>query len=148
MSYAKHTACDAYLELSDTQTASRPRSTLPRMKRTFIAGIVALLLAVPATPAMAGDVSSVASSVASAVTESAAKIAEGAGVRAGSTCTAVREAILTGSKARIARAMRALIKDRRAPMVAREYARYYLGRDAGDPSMQELDIGLIQMSCS
>ena len=67
---------------------------------------------------------------------------------AGSTCDAAREAILTGSKADITKAFKALIADKGAPATAREYARYYLGRDAGDKQMQEMDVGLIQMACS
>jgi hypothetical protein len=67
---------------------------------------------------------------------------------AGDSCAAAREAILTGSKSDITRAMKGLVADKSADSVAREYARYYLGRDADNPQMREMDISLIQMSCS
>lgn len=88
----------------------------------------------------------VAATVTQAVTRTAESIVAEK-PRKQSTCAAVREAILTGSDKRIGRTMQALINDRRAPMVAREYARYYLGRDAGDPDQQEMDVMLIQMAC-
>jgi len=65
-----------------------------------------------------------------------------------SSCEKAREAILTGSHENIVASMQGLIADKTAPSVAREYARYYVGRDAGQKDMQEMDIGLIQMACS
>jgi len=65
-----------------------------------------------------------------------------------STCDAAREAILTGSKAQIAAALKALQNDKTADATAREYARYYLVRDKGDAQLQEMDLGLISTSCS
>lgn len=65
----------------------------------------------------------------------------------GDTCGDVREAILTGTQSEIETAMAALVADTSADGTAREYARYYLIRDAGDPDLQEMDISLIQMSC-
>lgn len=65
-----------------------------------------------------------------------------------SSCDVAREAILTGSPAQIKAAMKKLQADKSADATAREYARYYLGRDAKDKQMQEMDIQLIQMSCS
>lgn len=73
---------------------------------------------------------------------------EEAPVDLGSTCDQVREAILTGSQADINAAMKALQADKSADSTAREYARYYLGRDKNDPQLREMDISLIQMSCS
>lgn len=64
------------------------------------------------------------------------------------TCDVARESILTGSPADITKAMKGLAADKKADATAREYARYYTGRDKGDKDMQEMDIGLIQMSCS
>ena len=64
-----------------------------------------------------------------------------------STCDAVREAILTGTPAQITKAMTALVADKAAPATAREYARYYTGRDKADPAMREADVALIQMAC-
>jgi hypothetical protein len=66
----------------------------------------------------------------------------------GSSCDKAREAILTGSPADINASMKALIADTTAPSIAREYARYYTGRDAGQKDMQEMDITLIQSACS
>lgn len=69
-------------------------------------------------------------------------------VMPGSTCDDVREAILTGAQSGITSAMNKLVADRSADTTAREYARYYLGRDKSDKDMRELDIGLIQSACS
>ena len=66
----------------------------------------------------------------------------------GDTCENAREAILTGTPAEINKAMKALVADKKADSTAREYARYYLGRDKHDADMREMDISLIQMSCS
>lgn len=66
----------------------------------------------------------------------------------GSTCDIAREAILTGTKGDIEKAFKALIADKTADSTAREYARYYLGRDAGNKQLQEMDITLIQSACS
>ena len=54
-----------------------------------------------------------------------------------------REAILTGTKAGIVRAMNTLVADRSAPRTAREYAQYYLVRDAKQPMLRrhQLDPG-------
>jgi len=84
----------------------------------------------------------VEASEAEAVEEPAEEPAE-----AMSTCDAVREAILTGTQAEIDAAMLALQKDKSADPTAREYARYYLERDANSPDLREMDISLIQMSC-
>lgn len=65
-----------------------------------------------------------------------------------STCDNAREAFLTGSKADIQKALKALQSDKSADSTAREYARYYLVRDAGNKSLQELDASLIQTACS
>jgi predicted small lipoprotein YifL len=67
---------------------------------------------------------------------------------AATACDVAREAILTGTKAQIKAAMKKLVADRTADATAREYARYYLGRDAADADMQEMDVSLIQMSCT
>lgn len=67
---------------------------------------------------------------------------------AASTCDVVREALLTGSPAEIAASMRALVADKTADATAREYADYYLNRDKNEPSLQDMDISLIRMSCS
>lgn len=65
-----------------------------------------------------------------------------------SSCDAAREAILTGTAADIKKAFLALQKDRTAEATAREYARYYLVRDKNNKDLREMDIGIIQMSCS
>jgi hypothetical protein len=64
------------------------------------------------------------------------------------SCDRVREAFLTGSPGEIKSALQALVADRSADGTARKYAQYYMGRDAGDPTMQEMDKGLIHMSCT
>jgi hypothetical protein len=66
---------------------------------------------------------------------------------AGTACDVAKEAILTGTPAAINAAMVALVADKTADSTAREYAQYYVGRDAGDKSMQTADVGLIQISC-
>ncbi|HYN65474.1 MAG TPA: hypothetical protein VES93_01215 [Ornithinibacter sp.] len=65
-----------------------------------------------------------------------------------STCDVAREAILTGTAKEIKASFTALIKDKKADATAREYARYYLGRDKGDKDLQEMDVSLIQTACS
>lgn len=64
-----------------------------------------------------------------------------------SACDVVREALLTGTQAQIDAAMAALKADTTADGKAREYADYYLGRDAADPQMREMDTGIIRMYC-
>lgn len=65
----------------------------------------------------------------------------------GDSCGNAKEAILTGSQADIDRTLLALQNDKGANSTAREYARYYLGRDKGQKDLQELDITLIQSVC-
>ena len=65
-----------------------------------------------------------------------------------STCDVVREALLTGTPTSVTKAMKALIADKKAPATAREYARYYTVRDKSDKQLQEMDVSLIQMSCT
>lgn len=67
---------------------------------------------------------------------------------AASTCDVVRESLLTGTPAQITASMRALIADKGADATAREYADYYLNRDKGQPTLQDMDVSLIRMSCS
>jgi hypothetical protein len=64
-----------------------------------------------------------------------------------STCDRAREAFLTGTQTDIDNAMHALIADKTAPATAREYAQYYIQRDATDSSMREMDKSLIQTTC-
>lgn len=68
--------------------------------------------------------------------------------KAASSCDNVREALLTGTQADIDSAMAALQADRAADATAREYADYYLHRDADQPDLREMDVNLIRMSCS
>ena len=44
--------------------------------------------------------------------------------------------------------MKALIADKTAPATAREYASYYNVRDKGNKQLQQMDVSLIQMSCT
>lgn len=68
-----------------------------------------------------------------------------------SSCEQTREALLTGSQAAINTAMSRLIADTSADGTAREYADYYLHRDAppayGSKDLRGMDISLIRMSC-
>lgn len=68
-----------------------------------------------------------------------------------SSCEQTREALLTGSQAQINTAMSRLIADTSADGTAREYADYYLHRDAppayGSKDLRGMDISLIRMSC-
>lgn len=66
-----------------------------------------------------------------------------------SSCDVVREALLTGTQADINAAMAALQMDKAADATAREYADYYLHRDAtSQPLQRETDVLLVRMSCS
>lgn len=65
-----------------------------------------------------------------------------------STCDVVREAFLTGTVKEQAAALKKLKADKSADATAREYAGYWLGRDKGDPSLQEMDQTLIVSACS
>jgi hypothetical protein len=65
-----------------------------------------------------------------------------------STCDVAREALLTGSETDIASALSALQADSSADATAREYADYYLNRDAGNPDLREMDVSLIRTACS
>lgn len=67
---------------------------------------------------------------------------------AASTCDVVREALLTGTTADIEASMAQLVADKSADATAREYADYYINRDKTQPTMREMDISLIRMSCS
>ncbi len=61
------------------------------------------------------------------------------------TCDNAREAILTGSKADITKAMKALVADKKADAVARESAQNYL--DATDPDIRKMNVDLVRMYC-
>jgi hypothetical protein len=67
---------------------------------------------------------------------------------AASSCDALEEAILTGSKADIVATMNAVLADTSATATAREYAGYYLGRDAANRSVQEKQIPIIRFYCA
>lgn len=94
-----------------------------------------------ATTVAAGVVTTVTTTKASTTTTTEA-------VAAASTCDVTREALLTGSQAEINASMKALMADKTADATAREYADYYLNRDKADPSLREMDVSLIRMSCS
>ncbi len=64
------------------------------------------------------------------------------------SCDLVRKALLTGSQADINRALAGLKADKNAVAAAREYADYYLHRDATNKQMRDNDIGIIRQSCS
>lgn len=66
----------------------------------------------------------------------------------GDTCEVVREAILTGSATELTAALKALQNDKSADATAREYAQNYLVRDKSDKDLRQMDLSIIQMSCS
>jgi hypothetical protein len=63
-------------------------------------------------------------------------------------CDVVKEALLTGTPTSIKAAMKGLVADKASPATAREYASYYVVRDAGQKDLQKMDESLIQMGCS
>jgi hypothetical protein len=63
------------------------------------------------------------------------------------SCVAVREAVLSGDKGEIRRALRALKNDETAGAAARQSADDYLNRDADNPERQQMDLSLIQAAC-
>lgn len=65
-----------------------------------------------------------------------------------SSCDVVREAFLTGTPAELKASLKVLKADKTADATAREYAGYFLGRDAKDKSFQEMDATVIQSACS
>jgi hypothetical protein len=65
-----------------------------------------------------------------------------------STCDAAREALLTGTQTQINTALGQLQVDKTADATAREYADYYLHRDATDAQLRQMDVDLIRTSCS
>lgn len=89
-----------------------------------------------------------------ATTVPAAKVAETTSttVAKASSCDVVREAFLTGTPAELEASLKALIADKAANATAREYADYYLHRDAppasGSKDLRDMDASLIKMSCS
>lgn len=117
-------------------------------RSTFIASAKASASACVPTSTSPTPDATVSMPASDAPASSAEAVATEAPAPTGSTCDNAREAILTGSPSDITKAMKALVADKSAPDTAREYARYYNGRDKGDPTMQEMDVSLIQMACS
>lgn len=64
------------------------------------------------------------------------------------SCDAAREEFLTGTPSSISAALTTLKADKTANAIAREYADYWLNRDAADASLRDMDKGLINMSCT
>jgi len=126
-------------------------AALPQEKTTAPAAVatkapVAAPVAKPAAPVKPAPVAE--APVAKPAPVAPAPVAEAPAADAASTCDVVREALLTGSPAKITSSMKALIADKTAPATAREYARYYTVRDKGQPSLQSMDESLITMSCT
>jgi hypothetical protein len=116
-------------------------------KLATVVATVALALTMTACGAATSpDGDALPQATSSAVEDAAAT--EEAPAEKASTCDVAREAILTGSAKEIKASFKALVKDKKADATAREYARYYLGRDKSDKDLQEMDIALIQTSCS
>lgn len=63
-----------------------------------------------------------------------------------STCDAAREAILTGSKKSLEKALKALIADKKADADAREAAQEYF--EQTDKDLKKMQLDLIQLACS
>jgi hypothetical protein len=116
---------------------------------TFLAGIALLALTGCVAPS-ADPIPQAAETDASSSKTSGAKAAKPrkAAEPSVSSCDQVREAILTGTPAEIKAAMKRLVADRKADGTAREYAQYYLKRDAKQPDMREMDVTLIQTACT
>lgn len=81
-------------------------------------------------------------------TDPVAVAVEGNDTSSASTCDVVREAFLTGTVKEQTAALKKLKADKSADATAREYAGYWLGRDKGDPTLQEMDQTLIVSACS
>lgn len=69
-----------------------------------------------------------------------------------SACDVVREAFLTGTPAELEASLKALVADKTADATAREYADYWLHRDAppayGSKDLRSMDATLIKSACS
>lgn len=69
-----------------------------------------------------------------------------------SSCEAVKEAFLTGTQPEINAALTRLIADKTEDGTAREYADYYMHRDAppafGSKDLRSMDMTLIRSACS
>lgn len=109
-----------------------------------LAAVLALAGCATATPIPQGTVSSTRTTAAPLVKGKPA-LTEAPAV---SPCDAAREAFLTGSADDIAAALKALVKDKTASGTAREYAQYYLTRDAKNPQLRDMDKSLIQTACA
>lgn len=118
------------------------------MKKSIaiVATVLALAACGPA-PSGDGDKDALPQATPTATAEESTAAPKEAEPKA-STCDVAREAFLTGSPADITKALKALIKDKKADATAREYADYYLNRDKGQPDLQDMDKTLIQSACS
>ena len=67
---------------------------------------------------------------------------------AASSCDVAREAFLTGTEADIVKSMNGVLADRTAHDTARQFAKFYNGRDRANKSKQETDIKIVQFYCS
>jgi hypothetical protein len=118
------------------------------MKRTVFFSLVALagLAGCAASPTTAKPLPQAqAGAVETTITTEPAAVEQ---EEVASSCDIAREALLTGTQSDIDAAMAGLMADKAADATAREYADYYLHRDAGEPQMREMDVSLIRMSCS
>ena len=104
------------------------------------------------TPQFSGSASvpksanSAASSVGGA--GSALRAAAALAAPAASSCDVAREAFLTGTDADIVNSMNCVLADRTAHDTARQFAKFYNGRDKANKSKQEMDIKTVQFYCS
>jgi len=101
----------------------------------------AVVSAIPTTPEA---LASAGASIAAAVPAPAEAPAP---ADAASSCSVVKEALLTGTPAEINAAMLALVADKGADQTAREYADYYTNRDKNQKDLQKMDATLIQTAC-
>jgi len=67
---------------------------------------------------------------------------------AATSCDVAREAFLTGTEADIINSMNGVLADRTAHDTARQFAKFYNGRDRANKSKQEMDIKTVQFYCS
>ena len=118
------------------------------MKLTILAAVAVLVLAGCSTGTGSAPLPQAPATSAPAAPAPTTEVPVADPAPAATTCDKAREAILTGTPSDITAAMKALVADKSAPATAREYARYYTIRDKDNKQLQEMDVSLIQMSCT
>lgn len=122
--------------------------TLLALAGLFVIGLVAGGSSGKARPAVVVSAPTITTAPASKTQDAIVATTTSTTTAAASSCDAVREALLTGSQPQINSAMAAVQADKTADPTAREYADYYLHRDATDAQLRQMDVSLIRMSCA